>query len=222
MPRGAGDDLAPCPTCGAGACLNCGDVYHLSAACAAESAEASWCPEGQIAAQQRDLELDAPEGADVVRSEAGELDLVQADTGLEEVPEDEWQKWAAAENTALDQWFAFNRQRSSFLSPTPAQWLAFTKLRLDHFPPPTRLIARPAARRAPVRDGRTRRPGGHSPKQTRGPPEDADPHLAPAAATLVRTAAAGLVIYAASRRHAVASSRVVRDAIRDGRGGHRG
>jgi hypothetical protein len=79
------------------------------------------------------------------------------------------------------------------------------------------------ATRPRVRGGRTVRPRPaprRSPGRVRGSPgsDDPEPESKPAAATLVRSAAAGIVAYTRSRRDAITLSRVVKAAIlRDGR-----
>jgi hypothetical protein len=225
---GASPQPSPCPTCSAAPCRNCdGSIHHLDAACGdVESAAAVRCRDGMIAARQReeqtDIDRPAPEGREWTRNEAGEPELVRTVDRLEEVPEAAWKDWAAVDRAERDQLLAAQHQhvRRTFMSPTAAQWRAFTQLRLERFPPPARRAPvhhTPAARRAPRRTGRVYRPAvRRTPRITRAGPsaDDPEPELArPAAAAMVATAGAGILAFTRSRRDAVVLAGAIKTAI---------
>jgi hypothetical protein len=169
----------------------------------------------------------APEGQEWVHNEAGEPELVRADTG-------EGKPWTPADRAAEEQRQAaeWERLQSSifFRGPSPDEQREMEQLArgvypqrsVNHVKPLKRatpemrraVAARrdPGVRRKPTRDGRTARPRARrSPRATRAGPRDAedDPADRPAAALAVATAAAGVVAFTRSRRDAVVLARVV-------------
>jgi hypothetical protein len=156
---------------------------------------------------------------------------------------DERRDEIARESAELAQRAAAERERSFFFQgPTPEEEREREMLAAGRYPrqgvnhvgptrfaplrevvPPKR-TPRPAARRAPRRTGRTYRPGARrTSRVTRAGPqsEDEPPHRA-AAATLIRVAAANIVVYASTRQDAIVLSRVVRTACRTYEGPRRG
>jgi hypothetical protein len=145
---------------------------------------------------------------------------------------DRWAPRTPGDRAAEEQRQAAERE-SSFLfqGPSPAEQREMKQLAAGRYPKASvnhsgnsevrrAALARrdPGVRRKPTRDGRAYRPGARrTSRVTRAGPQSEDesepPHRA-AAATLVRTAAAGIVVYAWSRRDAIAFSRVVKRAIR--------
>jgi hypothetical protein len=129
--------------------------------------------------------------------------------------------WTPADRAAEEQRQAAERARSFFFrGPTPAEERERELLRQGRYP----ALRRPPVARPRVRSGRTVRPRPaprRSPGRVRGSPSSDDPEPEPdsaPAATLVRSAAAGIVAYTRSRRDAITLSRVVKAAIlRDGR-----
>jgi hypothetical protein len=174
----------------------------------------AFCPDGRIAArlreQQADAEREAPQGAEWVRNEAGEPDLVKADAGLEQsdLSDDELRDWQAAENAAYDQRLAAARERSIFLG---APWPSQAHRRA------------PAARRTPRRESRTTRPRARrspratraGPQQTSDDPPDDDIARSPAAVLTTVSRAHGITCFTRAHLHAVRFLEVVVRAINE-------